>query len=205
MPSRNVVKLDLPETYYHIYARGASRKEIFLDEADYQVFLNLLKRYLSKKPTKDANGREYTNYYDAIELIAYCLIPNHFHLMAYQHDEKLITALMRAVLTSYSRYFNNKYDRSGPLFETRYKSSRISSDTYLMHISRYIHLNPKNWLAWQWSSRDYFLGKYSASWVRPTRVLELFHNSPEKYRQFVDEYVERRDELKALVEDELAE
>jgi putative transposase len=145
MPSRNILKIDIPHSYYHVYARGGSRQTIYNDAEDYSVFLNLFKRYLSKEPIKDPAGRKYPHFAESIELLAFCLMPNHFHILLYQHDEKTISSLMRGLMTSYSRYFNKKYNRSGPLFESRYKSSRISDDAYLMHISRYIHLNPKRW------------------------------------------------------------
>lgn len=199
MPSRNVLRVDVAEMYYHVYARGASRQTIFSDDEDYRVFLNLLKRYLSKDAVKDRQGREYANFYDSLELIAYCLMPNHFHLFIYQHDAEQISRLMRMILTSYTRHFNTKYHRSGPLFESRFKASHITSDAYLMHISRYIHLNPKDWRNWQWSSLSYFSGSRKAAWVRPGRVMELFDDNRDRYLRFVDEYVDRRDELKNTV------
>ena len=145
MPSRNVLKIDIADSYYHVYARGASRQEIFLESADYYMFLSLFRRYLSAEDVKDSAGMSYAKLYDDIQLLSYCLMPNHFHLLLYQVNEGAMQRLMRGVMTAYSRYFNKKYDRSRGLFETRYKASRISSDTYLMHITRYIHLNPKEW------------------------------------------------------------
>ena len=71
-------------------------------------------------------------------------MPNHIHLLVYQHQPQAMAQFMRSVLTSYSRYFNKRYKRSGSLFESRYKASLISDDAYLEHISRYIHLNPGN-------------------------------------------------------------
>jgi putative transposase len=204
MPSRNIVRLDVADSFYHVYGRGVARGAIFLDDDDYATFLNILKRYLSREPQKDTNGREYKTFYGAVELVCFCLMPNHFHLLFYQRDEHLIAHVMQPVIGSYSRYFNNKYDRSGPLLESRYKSSRISNDTYLLHISRYIHLNPDKWKQWPWSSREYFIGSYSASWVKPERILELF-GTKAQYQQFVEEYIGRRDELKAALSHELAE
>lgn len=196
MPSRNVVKIDIPDSFYHVYARGASRKEIFLDDEDNTVFLNLLRRYLDVEPTKDSLGREYRNFYNSTELLAFCLMPNHFHLLFYQHEEKAISNLMRGVMTSYSGYFNKKYERSGQLTESRYKSSRISSDEYLMHISRYIHLNPKKWRTWRWSSLVDYLRAPRGSWVRPRRILELFTDG--KYEEFVEDYEENQRVLESI-------
>lgn len=81
MPSRNVLKVDIPDSYYHIYARGASRQEIFREAADYYVFLELFRRYLSPEEIKDSAGIPYTKLHNDIELLCYCLMPNHFHLL----------------------------------------------------------------------------------------------------------------------------
>jgi putative transposase len=197
MPSRNVIKIDIESSYYHVYARGASRMEIFLDNEDYAVFLNLLKRYLDSEPTADTLGREYNNFYSTVELVAFCLMPNHFHLLLYQHEENAIANLMRGLMASYSRYFNKKYDRSGKLTESSYKSSRVSNDTYLTHISRYIHLNPKERHSWSWSSLSDYLTTPRARWIRPGRILEMF-SSIDKYREFVADYEDAQRALNEL-------
>lgn len=192
MPSRNVLKLDIAESYYHVYARGASRQQIFRDTTDYAYFLSLFERYLSYEARHDQSGRPYAHLTGTLELLAYCLMPNHFHLQFYQHDEGAISTLMRGVMTSYSRYFNKKYDRSGPLFETRYKSSRISSDTYLMHISRYTHLNPREWRTWPWSSYRYYIRPaQSPEWLETERVRGLFP-SDTHYLDFVADYEDKQ-------------
>jgi putative transposase len=152
MPGRNVLKVDAAESFYHVYARGGSRGKIFPEAEDYEQFIVLLKRYLSAEEVRDAYGVSYPNFYNKIELLAYCLMPNHFHLLVYQHQQGSMPALMRCLLTSYSRYFNKKYHRSGPLFESRYKASMITDDAYYQHITRYIHLNPRQWRTHEWSS-----------------------------------------------------
>lgn len=188
MPSRNVIKIDIPDSYYHVYARGASHREIFYEDEDYRYFLSLFARYLSVDERHDSAGRVYAHLSDQLELLSFCLMPNHFHLLLYQHDERMVSTLMRGVMTSYSHYFNKKYDRTGSMFESRYKSSRISSDEYLLHISRYIHLNHKDWRTWQHSSYPYFVDDSKApERLTPSRVLELFY-SREKYLEFVADY-----------------
>lgn len=203
MPSRNVVKVDSTDSYYHVYARGVSKMDIYRDNEDYSVFLSLLKRYLSNEPAKDEIGRAYPHFSGDVELLAFCLMPNHFHLLFYQHELGAITGLMRGVMTSYSRFFNQKHDRSGPLFETRYKSSRISNDRYLTHISRYIHLNPKRWRDWEWSSLPYYLKGWEAEWLQPRRMLELF-DGVDEYEKFVSDYAGAKEALQ-LLEFELAD
>lgn len=197
MPSRNTVKIDLPDSYYHVYARGASRLPIFLEDEDYEYFLSLFQRYLSDEEVKDSAGVPYEKLGDRIELNAYCLMNNHFHLLVYQKEQGAMTRLMRGVMTAYSRYLNKKYDKSGSVFESRYKASRISSDEYLMHISRYIHLNPDRWQTYPYSSFQFYRGKEAVEWVKPERILDLF-SSPRNYKNFVADYKATRDELEAI-------
>lgn len=199
MPSRNIEKVFIAEAYYHVYNRGVEKRHIFMDDEDYRVFLNLLKRYLKKEPSQDLKGRVYPNFYGDLELLAYCLMPNHFHLFMYQdQDASSVTALMRGVCTSYTGYFNKKYKRVGHLFQDRFKASQILSDNYLIHISRYIHLNPKNYESWPYSSYNHYISNRKADWVRPDRVLELFEG--ESYASFVADYKDHKetlDEIKA--------
>lgn len=196
MPSRNVVREDAADNYYHVYARGASRQAIFLDDQDHIVFLAMLKRHLSAKPAKDDKGREYYNFKDELDLLAFCLMPNHFHLMFFQRQESAISRLMQGVMSAYVGYFNNKYSRSGPLLESRYKSALVSEEPHLMHISRYIHLNPSQWQTWQWSSLPYYRGDMHADWLNTGLVLEMFF-SRESYLEFVADY----DDAKRALED----
>ncbi|MBL8121276.1 transposase, partial [Candidatus Saccharibacteria bacterium] len=150
MPRRNVLRMDAPESYYHVYARGANKHKIFLDEQDYVMFLQILERYLSPDEMRDKNGISYPNFYNNVDLLAYCLMPNHFHLLFFQRHQKMLTSLMQSVMTSYSRYFNKKYKRTGPLFESRFRASMITDDAYLHHITRYIHLNPRYWQQYEY-------------------------------------------------------
>jgi putative transposase len=197
MPGRNILKQDVADSFQHIYARGHSKHKIFVDEQDYIRFLNLLERYLSAEEAKDANGVSYPNFFNKVELLAYVLMPNHFHLLIHQRQPGEMTNLMRSVMTSYSRYFNTKYKRTGSLFESRYKASMISDPAYLEHISRYIHLNPKHWRDYAYSSLPYYLQQEQVSWIRPKRILEIF-GEPAKYLEFVSDYVEQKKMLDIL-------
>lgn len=197
MPSRNVLKIDISDSYYHIYARGASRQKVFVDKTDYHVFLDLFRRYLSEEEIKDSAGIPYLKLYEDIELLGYCLMPNHFHLLVYQVNEHAMQRLMRGVMTAYSRYFNKKYKRSGSLFESRYKASRIDSDPYLMHISRYIHLNPKSWQDYPYSSLKYYLNGHDEDWLQESRIIELF-KSRKEYAEFVADYESVKESLEMI-------
>lgn len=202
MPSRNIEKFYIPDAYYHLYNRGVNKQRIFIDSADFAVFLNLLKRYLDTQPTKDNRGREYLWLHPKIELLAFCLMPNHYHLLIYQHEAEAITQLIRPVATAYSLYFNKKYKRRGPLFESRYKASTINKDEYLHHISRYIHLNPDEYRKWEFSSLPYYINNKEAGWLRPERITGLFSNKKE-YLNFVEDH-EDYEKMLNIIKSELA-
>ena len=187
MPGKNVVKVYASEQYYHVYSRGVAKQPVFHDAQDYGYFISLLKRYLSNEPAISKARVKYPWYGQRLELLAFCLMPNHIHLLVYQHDEKAMPELLRSLMTSYSMYFNKRYDRVGPVFQGRYRASRIASDNYLDHISRYIHLNPKDWRKYEYSSLRYYTDNASAEWIKPARIMILFRNRKE-YHRFVSDY-----------------
>lgn len=202
MPGRNILKEDVAETYYHVYARGANKQKIFLDDSDFIYFLSLLKRYLSLEQIKTDRGANYPKLYDDINLLAYCLMQNHFHLLVYQVNANAMTRLMRGVMSSYSLYFNKKYHRVGHLFESSYRASRISNESYLLHISRYIHLNPDDWQNYPYSSLTSYTKKTIRDWISTERILDLYKSVGE-YVEFLKDYVNQRDGLQQI-KDELA-
>ncbi len=187
MPSRNITKDYITHSYYHVYNRGVNKQTIFHDEQDYSVFLGLLKRYLSKTQQKDTYGRDGVSFYDDIELLAFCLMPNHFHLLIYVGERpRAMSELMRRVCTSYTMYFNKRHSRVGSLFQGRYKASRITNDSYLLHISRYIHRNPEDYYNWEYSSYPYYIKGREAEWVRPQKIYELYEWGT--YERFVNDH-----------------
>lgn len=198
MPSKNILKQYVSESYYHVYARGASKTQIFQDSADYEKFLSLFERYLSKEPTISITGIPYPHYYKKVELLAYCLMSTHFHLLVWQDDETSITNFMRSLLTSYSRYYNLKYKRSGALFEGRYKASLISQDSYLEHITRYIHLNPRYWQNYKYSSLNHYFNPTNIpTYLKPAKI-ELMFNDRQDYIQFLKDHEEEKAMLEEL-------
>lgn len=192
-----MLRSDASESFYHVYARGHSRHRIFLDEQDYLFFLGLLERYLASEEIKSRHRAVYPNFYNKVELTAYCLMPNHFHLLAYQYHPGALTAFMRSLMTSYSIYFNRKYKRSGSLFESRFRSSLVSDDSYLEHITRYIHLNPRRWRDYEYSSLPYYLQQVEVSWISPSRILGMFRNADE-YLHFLEDYQDNKKMLDIL-------
>ena len=111
--------------YYHVVNRGVGRQILFEDKEDYVRFLDTLRRYLKEEP---------------FELIAYCLMENHFHLLL--HVEDNLERIMKRLSCSYAHYFNEKYEREGHLFQDRFRSEPITDDSYLLAAVRYIHNNP---------------------------------------------------------------
>lgn len=187
MSSRNTIRLDENHSYYHVYSRGVAKGNIFLDESDKEYFSYLLGRHLGKKQAISKQGYAYPSYRGKIEISAYCFMDNHVHFLVYQVETGALTALMRSVMTAYTMYFNRKYKRVGPLFQSRYKASKIDSDSYLLHISRYIHLNPRSWKRYKWSSYQHIFGDSGPEWLQPVKVAELF-SSRSDYEKFVSDY-----------------
>lgn len=199
MPAKNIVKQYAPESFYHLYSRGVNKQLTFVDDKDYIVFISLFKRYLSKENSKNPSRHSYRNFSDQIELISYALMPNHIHLLVYQKNEKSIASFMRALMTSYSMYFNKTHKRVGPVFQSRYKGIIVTTDRYLEHISRYIHMNPKDWDTTDKTSLRYYTGTTPPDWLRPQRIMEVFDNDKSSYIQFMYDYKDQKismDELK---------
>lgn len=197
MPSRNIVKEYGPDQYYHIYSRGVAKQATFLDDKDFKVFISLFARYLSDTAKVSPSRTEYPWYAKRLSLLSYCLMPNHIHLLVYQNDEKAITDFMRSLMTSYSMYFNKRYKRVGPVFQSRYLASRISQQNYLEHISRYIHLNPKNWKDYPYSSISAFLYNENKEWLKPESILSLFQDKSQ-YKDFLYDYEEHKQMLEEI-------
>lgn len=147
--------------YYHIYNRGVDKRKIFLTDYDYRRFVLLLHALNTRKNLKirdllrshSFNELLKTKNEDPLVAIgAYCLMPNHFHLLLTPIAKDGISKFMLKLQTSYSMYFNIKNDRSGALFQGVFKSQHLNTDEYLKYIYSYIHLNPaklkdKNWTA----------------------------------------------------------
>lgn len=194
MPAKNIIKQYGADQYYHVYTRGVAKQAIFLGPDDYLYFLSLFKRYLSYLPTKSRRHGAYPHFGNRLDLLAYCLMPNHIHLLLYQADEQAMTEFLRALMTSYSMYFNRKYKRVGPVFQSRYKASRITTPSYLEHISRYIHLNPKQWRDYEYSSLPYYLDVRSAEWLKPQAIMDIF-DKQNTYLAFLEDYQQQKQML----------
>lgn len=137
--------------YYHIYNRGVDKRIIFNNRKDYQRFIKLLyyandARSLDNLNIDFTRGLPYGNLEDERDVLAdigaYCLMPNHFHLLIKEKEEFGISRFIHKIATSYSMYFNKLNERSGRLFQGPYKAKHVDDDQYLKYLYAYIHLNP---------------------------------------------------------------
>lgn len=213
MPSKNAVKEYEAGGYYHIYNRGVEKRQIFMDEMDYSVFISFLASYLSAPDLRGVSSQEdkvppskvLKNYFGEIRLLCYCLMPNHFHLMVKQESDHGIDHFMRSLSTKYVRYFNTKYKRVGSLFQDTYKGVRIENEYQFVYLSKYIHRNPIELFAcedtprrlgdYRYSTYGNYLNNYWQVWVDTEEILGIFgmvnkQISYANYKEFVEETAE---------------
>lgn len=208
MPARNSVKIYLENTFYHVYNRGVEGRDIFGDRQDYKVFLSYMKRYLTKAVQNVQNEvsprwrtRWRTDVVDKLELVAYCLMPNHFHFLVKQKTADGMTIFMKSLMNSYVKYFNQKYKRVGGLFQGVFKAVNIDEEAYLLHVTRYIHINPLEIIGVTLSNLENYycsygeyLGKRNTSWIHPADILSVFGSKLagistfSSYKDFVERY-----------------
>ena len=188
---------------YHVFNRGNGKMDIFRDAQDYLNFLHRLFVLLGLprgalgigigSELMTAKLRLRLDSFDAgtFSLICYCLMPNHFHLLIGQNGDIPISKLILRLATSYSMYFNAKYAHVGHVFQDRFKAAHISHDTYLRHLSAYIHLNPKvaglvkTTSDWEYSSYPSYIGKREDAVCDKNLILDQF-TSLSAYGRFVE-------------------
>jgi len=142
-----------PGEYFHVYNRGNSKQKIFFDKSDYYRFIALLFVVNSTKPFKFLFLKDpyvFDRGEQIVSIGAYCLMPNHYHLLLMPRTETGLSKFMQRLSTGYSMYFNNKYDRTGALFEGRFKAELATNDEYLKYLYAYIHLNPVKLIQSDW-------------------------------------------------------
>ena len=196
--------------FYHVYNRGAEKRDIFTQSRDYKRFQKTLYYYqfLGPKPSFSKFSKSDLNSFKAdpakkiVEIICYCLMPNHFHFLIKQIKDNGISIFISQLANSYTKYFNTKYTRVGALLQGTFKSVHIETDEQLIHASRYIHLNPvvsglvKNLNTYEWSSYlEYTKGQ--AVYSLPQEILSFF-SSPKKYQEFVEARIDYGTTLEIL-------
>lgn len=209
MPRAKDIDVSVGE-YYHLYTRGVGKKDIFLDVRDYARFLfcvlhfqynenfynvsTAVTRFLSTgsfsspkiaAPQEDARGAE---------IVAFILMPNHIHIIAGEIKPGGIARLMKRALGGYAKYFNTKYKVSGHVFQGAYNAVHIEDNEQLLHVSAYVHRNPRELRGWKnreekypWSSLpDYISHNRWGNLIKQDIILEQFDKKTD-YKTFVNE------------------
>lgn len=210
------------EQIYHIYNRGVEKRYTFLNKREYRRALDTMNYYRFKDtPRKFSDYLSLPNdlrntYFDTIhlqlqnhiEILAYCLMPNHFHFLIKQKIEGGITQFMTKFTNSYTKYFNTKHKRVGPLFQGVFKATLIETEEELIHICRYIHLNPviaflieyDQLKLFPWSSYKDYVNETNT--FCNTRIIKQLFASNKEFDQFMHDqvsYARELDKLKHLV------
>ena len=165
-------------SFYHIYNRGCNREPIFLCENDYDLLISKIKETISKS---------------GINIIAYCLMPNHYHFLVQQLTDEPVSSWTKFLFNSYVQIINNRENRKGTLFEGKVQSRVISNNKYLIHIIQYIHYNPvaaklvESPEDWKYSNYLEFIGKRKSSLFDEKFFFEHFQ-SFEEYENLMKDY-----------------
>ena len=203
MPRREIPFL--PDQYYHLYNRGNNRQAVFFEPENYVYFLKRIKKYLR----------------GSVEVIAYCLMPTHYHILvrmlniqtsevsdqtsevlktsevSAQEVSKQMSLAMQKFLISYTKAINNRFDRTGALFQGQFQAKPVKTYKHLLTLCAYIHTNPvKDGLAaspemWDYSNYLEWMGLRNGTLVNREFITENFGTS-EEYKKFVAEYIRNR-------------
>lgn len=192
---------------YHVVNRGVGAIPIFKNAYDYRRFISAFQYYqhqntplpfskLLKQPLAE-RGKLLSKLEGPkdflAEIIAFCLMPNHYHFLLKQSIDNGILNFIRLTTNSYSRYFNTRYERKGGLFEGRFEAVRVETDEQLLHLNRYIHLNPyssflvkrvDDLLSYPYSSLPEYVGTESTAFYRKELILSHFKDR-KSYQEFV--------------------
>ena len=213
------------EEYYHIYNRGVDKREVFLDEKDYTRFLlcmdllNDEKGGQMEKLRNEKNPKVRPSEFrrsnlgipearqKLVDIICYCLNPNHYHFILKQLRDGGIVKFMQKLGTSYVMYFNKKYERNGVLFQGKYKSIHIDSNEYLLYLSAYVNANnfihkySKNF-SWPYASLPDYLGKRKGNLCQKEIILSQFDNDFSQYQKYLHDnarYLKEKKEMEKYI------
>ena len=199
---------------YHIFTRSIDKNVVFKEESDYIRAIEAIKYYIyeslplsfsnyCKLKDKDSfnSKHDLTNQKEVVEIIAYCIMPTHIHLVLKQSIDNGIILFIRKLLDSYTRYYNIKNRRMGPLWQGKFKSVLVDSSEQLLHLTRYVHLNPttaglvNNPEDWPYSSYLEYLNK---SYDKMCNYVEYLDIDMKDYQEFVDDRKSYQRELGLL-------
>ena len=216
MPARNTPLVT--DHFYHVYNRGVAKLPIFHNKRDYERFLLTVEYYHLDSPGLKLShlllmqrqdrikrlSEHLQNSTPLVDIICYTLMPNHIHLLLKQRKDAGISKFCRLLFNSYNKYFNRKHDRVGPLFQGNFKAVRITNQEELLHVSRYIHLNPitafiihkEDLEDFPWSSYQDYLHEIR-SFLSTEIILSSFR-SIDAYKEFTEDQVDYAKKLSEL-------
>ena len=204
---------------YHIFNRGIDRRNIFTDLREYLRAQELMRFYKhSETPIryskflqlpKSLRGdvlRELNKSETHIDILAYCLMPNHFHFMLQQKMDKGIPTFVSNFTNAYTRYFNTKHERIGPILEGIFKAVLVETDEQLIHLSRYIHLNPvvssiineSDINNYKWSSYPEYISPSKGTVISNKDLVMSMFESAKHYEKFVLDHIEYGKKLESI-------
>lgn len=209
--------------HYHVFNRGINKQPIFSGKKDYQYMRDSLKYYLSENPptsfskfkkmSKDKRDKILNSTLGGttlLDVVAYCFMPNHFHIIVQQKLDNGITTFMGRFQNSYVRYYNKSNERVGPLFQGRFKAVRIEDEEQLVHVVRYVHINPatghvvqkRDLLEFEWSSLPEYTNNAHGI-CNQEKILWNFDNK-ERYLKFLLDEIDYKhsfEQISHLVKD----
>jgi len=172
------------DNYYHIFNRGNRKQRIFFEDENYNYFLRQLHKYF------DPEG---------IEIISYCLMPNHYHLIVYFTREIDFSSVMRRFSISYARSLNRWIDSAGHVFQDNFGAQQIDEAAYLTHVCRYVHLNPvlaklvKKPHEWRYSDYSVWINSLPSKELPAHRVRDNYFIGASDYKHFVLDYWQEKE------------
>ncbi|MBI2595385.1 transposase [Candidatus Daviesbacteria bacterium] len=197
------------QNFYHIFNRGVEKRIIFLTQDDYDRFFQTIYYYQFSGPKPRFSTHRRFRFKDfhknpkIVEIIVFCFMPNHFHLLIRQIRDGGIVEFMSKVLNGYTKYFNTKHRRVGALFQGQFKAVMIETDEQLLHVSRYIHLNPyvaeltKDLADFSNSSYKEYVTLGGQGICVKEHILNFFKNSMH-YQKFINDYEDYALRLKRI-------
>jgi len=218
MPGRKIPLIT--DQIYHVLNRGISNQPTFKGVREFDRAIELIRYYQSKKtPLRYSQFIILSNERRSqileflakkkeflVEIICFCLMPNHFHFILKQLEKGGISKFMSQFTNSYTRYFNVKNKRNGPLFQGKFKAVRVETDEQLVHLSRYVHLNPyssyvvrtlKELESYPYSSLPEYLGRPQTGFCQKETVLGQFRY-PKLYQRFVFDQADHQRKLERI-------
>ncbi len=190
--------------FYHLYNRGTDKRIIFKDKTDYKHFLYLMYVCNTSRSVKLKEiGKNFDRKETLIEVGAYCLMPNHFHILVKEKLDGNISKYMLKLMTAYSMYFNKKYERTGKLYEGTFKSTHANTDQYLKYLYSYIHLNPAKLIDKNWKEGNRknsknlleYISAYSYSSIYEYKNNKFYIVHPKSFPEYFIGFIEHKSEL----------